>query len=237
LKLRDLPGIAYNMEERLKNAGINTPLELRHTSPERLRIICKGVVGDYWHKRLNFAEVDMRDSDYKSMQAMRHLSADQRKSLEGVKEILLSLCLTLERRMVDKNLFCKTIGFHTCYESGHSYNDNISISIPMQDGAEILKALKKRMLHYQKENHCEEVINTNVILISIYVGNFVDENMVQYGLFEDNSRKDKLRKTLYSLKDKFGSEKLMRAIEITDDGPARDVIGFGSVKDLHDVID
>jgi len=237
LKLTDLPGIAHNMSERLIKAGIHTPLELRHTSPERLRIICKGVMGDYWHKRLNFAEVDMKDTDYKSMQAMRHLSIVQRKSLQGVEEILMSLCLTLERRMVDKNMFCKTISFHTRYESGHNYNDTISMSIPMQDGTEILKALKNRMLHYQKKNGCEEVLNTSVILISIYVSNFVDENMVQYGLFEDNSKKDKLRKTVYGLKDKFGYDKLMRAVEITDDGPAKDVIGFGSVKDLHDIID
>jgi DNA polymerase-4 len=237
LRLKDLPGIAHNMSERLIKAGINTPLELRHTSPERLRVICRGVMGDYWHKRLNFQEVDMKDSDYKSMQAMRHLSMVQRKTMIGVEEILISLCLTLERRMVDKNLFCRTIGFHTRYENGHSYNDTINVSIPLQDGMEILKALKKRMQQYKKENQCEDVINTNVTLISIYVGSFVDENMVQYGLFENNSKKDKLRKTVYNLKDKYGSATLLRAVEITDNGPPPDVIGFGSVKDLHTSVD
>ena len=77
LRLKDLPGIASNMAERLQKAGIDTPLQLRHTSAERLRIICKGVLGEYWHQRLNFGEVDMKDSaDYKTMQAMRHLSKE-----------------------------------------------------------------------------------------------------------------------------------------------------------------
>ena len=56
--------------------------------------------------------------------------------------------------------------------------------------------------------------------------------MVQYGLFEDHSKRDKLRKTVYSLKDKFGLDKLMRAAELKDES-VKDVIGFGSVKDLH----
>jgi len=85
LRLTDLPGIAKNMAERLQNSGINTPLELRYSNPERLRIICKGIVGEYWHQRLNFGEVDMKDrSDYKTNQAMRHLSKDKRKTMAGI---------------------------------------------------------------------------------------------------------------------------------------------------------
>ena len=53
--------------------------------------------------------------------------------------------------------------------------------------------------------------------------------MVQYGLFEDNSKKDKLRKTVYNLKDKFGLNKLMRAAELTENTEIKDVIGFGSI--------
>ena len=235
MKLKDLPGIATNMAERLISAGIETPVQLRHTSPERLRIICKGVVGDYWHSRLNFAEVDMKDNDYKSMQAMRHLSAAQRKSVTAIEEILLSLCLTLEKRMVDTQVFCQTIGFHARYENSYdrSYNDTIHISVPLQDGVELLNALKKRMKQYQEANRCEEVLNTGVISLSVFVGDFVDENMVQYGMFEEQSKRDKLRKTVYALKDKFGLGKLRRAAELSDEEFVKDVIGFGSVKDLH----
>ncbi|MCW3083800.1 MAG: nucleotidyltransferase/DNA polymerase involved in repair [Bacteroidetes bacterium] len=236
MRLKDLPGIAGNMAERLQAAGIQTPVQLRHTSPERLRIICKGVVGDYWHSRLNFAEVDMKDNDYKSMQAMRHLSAVQRKTLYTIEEILLSLCLTLEKRMVDTTVFCQTIGFHARYENNFSYSDTIHISVPIQDGSELLNALKKRMKHYEDANKCEPVLNTNIISLSVYVGDFVDENMVQYGMFEDNSKRDKLRKTVYALKGKFGLDKLIRAAEIKEEEYVKDVIGFGSIKDLHDTM-
>ncbi len=238
MRLKDLPGIASGMAERLQKGGINTPLELRHASPQRLKIICKGVVGEYWHQRLNFAEVDMKDSaDYKSMQAMRHLSMIQRKSIEAVEEILLQLCLTLEKRMVGGKVFCQSIGFYIRYESGYSYNDSITTTIPLQDGTEILSALKKRMKQFQENNRCEAVLNTNAISLNVFVGNFVNEEMVQYGLFEDNSKKDKLRKTVYNLKDKFGLNKLMRAAELTENTEIKDVIGFGSIKDLHETTD
>ena len=238
MRLKYLPGIASGMAERLQKGGINTPLELRHASPQRLKIICKGVVGEYWHQRLNFAEVDMKDSaDYKSMQAMRHLSMIQRKSIEAVEEILLQLCLTLEKRMVGGKVFCQSIGFYIRYESGYNYNDSITTTIPQQDGTEILNALKKRMKQFQENNRCEAVLNTNAISLNVFVGNFVNEEMVQYGLFEDNSKKDKLRKTVYNLKDKFGLNKLMRAAELTENTEIKDVIGFGSIKDLHETTD
>lgn len=58
--------------------------------------------------------------------------------------------------------------------------------------------------------------------------------MVQYNLFEDNYKKDKLRKTVYDLKHKFGKQKVLRAVELKEGEVMQDVIGFGSVKDLYD---
>ncbi|MCX6295919.1 MAG: DNA polymerase IV, partial [Bacteroidetes bacterium] len=235
LRLKDLPGIAKNMAERLQRANINNPVDLRHTSAERLRIICRGVAGDYWHNRLNFGEVDMLDCrEYKSMQAMRHLSLLQRKEIENIESILLSLCLTLEKRMVDANVFCRTVGFNTRYENGSSYNDKINMNTPMQDGADILQVLKKRMTLFEALNKCDAVINENTTSLSVFVGNFVNESMVQYGMFEDNSKKDKLRKTVYALKDKFGLNKLIRGAELNNENTVKDVIGFGSIKDLNE---
>lgn len=237
LRLKDLPGIASAMAERLQKGGINNPLELRHASPQKLKMICKGILGEYWHKRLNFAEVDMKDANYKSMQAMRHLSAAQRKTINGIEEILLQLCITLEKRMVSNQSFCCTIGCYVRYENGYSYNDNINTNFPLQGGIDILTVIKKRMKSFQEKNKCENVLNLDAISLSVYVGNFVDETMVQYGLFEDNSKKDKLRKMVYGLKNKYGNNKLINAAELNEGYELKDVIGFGSIKDLHEPIE
>ena len=74
---------------------------------------------------------------------------------------------------------------------------------------------------------------SSFFVTGVFVGDFVDENMVQYGMFEEQSKRDKLRKTVYALKDKFGLGKLRRAAELSDEEFVKDVIGFGSVKDLH----
>jgi DNA polymerase-4 len=235
LKLTDMPGIAKNTAERLTKAGVKTPFEMRHASAENLKAIFKSILGFYWHCRLNFIEVDLNNlNDYKSMQAMRQLSREQRQSYESVNEILIYLCLALERRLVKRKNFAGTLGCHFRYINGEHWDDYLNLSNPIQDAAEIYRAIKERMDVYEKTNKQGSLLNQGLMSISLYVANFTDETMVQYNLFEDNYKKDKLRKTVYDLKHKFGKQKVMRAVELTEGEVMQDVIGFGSVKDLYD---
>ena len=66
----------------------------------------------------------------------------------------------------------------------------------------------------------------------VAVFRFIPADSVPLSLFEDHSRKDKLRQTLYDMKTKFGPDKLLRATELRDNPAYRDVIGFGNIKDL-----
>ncbi|MGH2574075.1 MAG: DNA polymerase Y family protein, partial [Ignavibacteria bacterium] len=106
VKLTDLPGIKEGMARRLITSGIKTPLELRHSSPSKLKSACSSIVGVYWYYRLNFSEVDQINNRYKSMQAMRQISKEQRKSVDILNQLFLTLCVTLERRMVKEMVFC-----------------------------------------------------------------------------------------------------------------------------------
>jgi DNA polymerase-4 len=40
---------------------------------------------------------------------------------------------------------------------------------------------------------------------------------------------------MHDIKSRFGSDKLIRAVEMTDGQVIKDVIGFGSVKDLSEL--
>ncbi len=242
LKLTDLPGIGHNTMIRLNKGGITTPLQMRYASPENLKAILRSVLGFYWHCRLNFIEVDVNgEQDYKTMQAMRHLSKDQRKSTDGINDIFLTLCLTLEKRMVQRQFFCHHIGFAIKYANGERWDDFIKVQMPMQDGIEIFKALTNRMNDFTTKTKTNSLINSGIISISVYVSQFIKSNLVAYNLFEDHSKQDKLRQTVYDLKERFGKEKIQRAVELKDEGTYKDVIGFGSVKDLeeeeHDIIE
>lgn len=234
LRLTDLPGIGHGMAARLQEGGIHTPLALRYASPEHLRATCKSIVGWHWHLRLNFAgEVDLgSNTDYKSMSAMRTISTEQRSTPERLDELLLSLCLTLERRMVRQQVFCQEMSFSCRYHSGKTYNYEVRFSEPKQDGPELYYIIGQRLLKFQEAHRCEPVLNEHLRSMCVAVFRFIPADSVPLSLFEDNSRKDKLRQTLYDMKTKFGADKLLRATELRDNPTYRDVIGFGNIKDL-----
>lgn len=234
LRLTDLPGIGERMAARLVAGGINTPLALRYASPEHLRTTCQSIVGWHWHLRLNFGgEVDLdANSGYKSMSAMRTVSAEQRHSPERLDELLLALCLTLERRMVRQGVFCQELSFSCRYLSGKSFNFEMSFPQPQQDGPDLYRMIRERLAKFRDAHRCEPVLNEHLQRMCVAVFRFVPAEAVPLNLFEDHTRRNKLRQTLYDLKTRFGADKLIRATELRDNPTYRDVIGFGNINDL-----
>ncbi|MFN5705686.1 MAG: DNA polymerase IV, partial [bacterium] len=232
LDLQDLPGISSNYARRLERAGITNPLKMRHTSAQVLREIFKSVEGYYWHYRLNFYEFDINSHAYKSMQAQRQISKEQRSSVESVEQVFMTLCMRLEQRMVKHGVYCKTIGFTARYSEPERWDDYFSISEPIQDGIELMNLIRERIDQFLQKYHAKPIFTTDVRSLGITVTNFVKKEDVQPNLFEDRSRQNKLRETVYQIKNRFGDIKLLRATELTENMVVKDVIGFGSVKDL-----
>ncbi len=232
LDLQDLPGISSNYARRLERAGITNPLKMRYTSAQVLREIFKSVEGYYWHYRLNFYEFDINSHAYKSMQAQRQISKEQRSSVESVEQVFMTLCMRLEQRMVKHGVYCKTIGFTARYGDPERWDDYFSISEPIQDGIELMNLIRERIDQFLQKYHAKPIFTTDVRSLGITVTNFVKKEDVQPNLFEDRSRQNKLRETVYEIKNRFGDIKLLRATELTENMVVKDVIGFGSVKDL-----
>ncbi|MCS6935490.1 MAG: hypothetical protein NZM35_10135 [Chitinophagales bacterium] len=232
MALTDLPGISTRMAQRLMIGGIHSPLEIRYSSPAKLRKACRSIVGEYWYHRLNFREVDIKNDEYKSMQAMRQISREQRASVDTIYEILLALCLQLEKRMVKHSLKAHTIGFSCRYEWGGRYDDFLHTDISVQGATELQEIILKRIRQKEEETGCEKIINTDITKMSVWVTDFHDAELIQLALFGDNLRKDKLRKVVYSIKEQFGFEKIKLAGELTETPVIKDLIGFGSIKDM-----
>jgi DNA polymerase-4 len=234
LKLTDLPGIADGMSNRLINAGIDTPLKLRYADPAVLKVACQSIVGVYWHYRLNFSEVDLSSNPYKNMQAMRQLSREQRASPESIENIFIALCMKLEKRMVAQGVYCKEFGMNIAYQNGQRWKYS-SKNAPIQEGTVIYHTLKAQLDKYAKEHGGKTLLHEGIAGIGINVSDFVTADVLQVELFEDNVKKDHLRKAVYDLKDRFGYDKLMRAMELKEGHSAayQDLIGFGSIKDMY----
>ncbi|MFC5411330.1 helix-hairpin-helix domain-containing protein [Larkinella bovis] len=235
LTLTDLPGMGHRMARRLEEQGILTPLELRYASPERLRAVCKSIIGWHWHLRLNFGDEMALDTGvYQSLQATRTMAANQRESAERLDEQLQSLCLTLERRMVRQAVFCQVVVFACRYRDGRHYGDEIKLPEPKQDSRALYHLIRQRFEQFQRTHPGEPVLNRSIRSLSVRVFRFIPAQAVAIPLFEDPVRKNALRKTLYDVKERFGSDKLMRAADLGKDPVFRDGAGFGAVRDLHD---
>lgn len=232
LALTDLPGIAKQMAHRLVEHGINSPLKLRHTPPHLLRKACQSVIGEYWHYRLNFREVDIQTDNYQQMQAMRQVSKAQRVSIETLHDILRALCMQLEKRMMHHEIRAHYFGYHFSYEERFHHEDKFRTNIPMQDGIEIYNTILSRVKITEEEIHGIKIINTTITSMGVFVTEFQNSSINQLALWDNKFKQDNLRKEVYNLKDKFGFEKILHAAELTKTPVLKDVIGFGSVKDL-----
>jgi DNA polymerase-4 len=167
------------------------------------------------------------------MQAMRQISKEQRKSIDTLNQLFLTLCLQLEKRMVKDNVFCNEISFFSKYENGFVWKDHIITEKPIQDGIEIMNLIKSHMLAFSKREKCEPVINPGLKQMGVTVQRLIYQELVQYELFNKDVSKNYLRKIIYDIKDKHGKDMIMRAIELKDEQVLKDVIGFGSVKDMQ----
>lgn len=233
LRLTQLPGIAQGTAKRLIDAGITTPLQLRYASPDKIKNALQSIVGLYWHYRLNFQEVDQVNHEYKSMQAMRTVSKEQRRSVDSLQQLVSGLCMKLEQRLVRQEVYCTDIHIYTRYENGKSWSDKIHSEKPLQDGMEMLNLIKLRMKKFEQAHQSEPIINNLITSICVTVNNFISGELLNLNLFEDTIKTNNLRKTVYDIKNRFGKDKVMKAAEMGDEQILKDVIGFGSIKDFY----
>jgi len=232
LKLTDLPGIASRNERRLQMIGIRTPLEMRHASPALLRKAFGGIVGDYWHRRLHFGEVDMYSNDLRTMSTMRTVSRPQRESRQALESMLISLCTRLEQRMVKGAIFCTQVSFFIRYLDGTGWDTAIKLADPVQDAMELRSYIQEKISAFQQQQHIETVFTNKVQSLGIAIQSFVSDKVLQYSLFDNKIKKDLLRKTMYSIKDKYGKNTVRKGSELFEPHVMKDAIGFGSVKDM-----
>jgi DNA polymerase-4 len=232
LKLTDLPGIASRNERRLQMIGIRDPLEMRHASPALLRKAFGGIVGNYWHSRLNFGEVDLYSNENRTMSAMRTVSREQRENRQALESMLISLCTRLEQRMVKQGIFCKEASFFIHYNDHTGWDTKVCLPQPVQDGIELRNYLLERIGNFERARNVETIFSSKVQSMGVGIQHFVSDKVLQYSLFDNRLKRDILRKTMYNIKDKYGKNLVRKGSELFTPNVLKDAIGFGSVKDM-----
>lgn len=232
LKLTDLPGIGNRTERRLNMLGLYSPLQLRQASPALLRKAFGGVVGDYWYYRLHFMEVDLVQNPYKAMSAMRTVSTQQRQSPQALEGLFISLCTRLEQRMVKQEVFCREASFFIRYLDHTGWETKVRFEQPVQDAVELRAYILDRIHEFERKHGIPTMFHDKTQALGIAIHRFIRDSDVQYSLFENRMRHDKLRKVMYGLKDQFGRDAVRKASETIAPNEMIDAIGFGSVKDF-----
>lgn len=234
MKLRDLPGIASANERRLTMIGISNPVEMRHASPALLRKAFGGVVGNYWHSRLNFGEVDMYNKhENRTMSATRTMSSQQSSNRQVLESMLISLCTRLEQRLVKGGLFCKEVSFAVRYRNFTSWDTTIKLADPVQDGMEMVTQIRGRMSDYEHSRGIDSLLTPQTTNLAVFISSFVKDTALQYSLFNNNIKKDTVRKVMYQIKDRFEQKNIVRkGSEMFNPYVMKDAIGFGSVRDM-----
>ena len=234
MKLTDLPGIAGRNERRLLLIGIRNPVEMRHSSPALLRKAFGGVVGDYWHKRLNFGEVDMYSkAENRTMSATRTISSMQSRDRQQLESMLISLCTRLEQRMVKGELFCKEVSFSIRYRDDTRFETSVKLADPVQDAMELRSYIKQRMADYERSRGLDTLFTDKVTNITVAIQSFMKGQVMQYSLFDNRLKRDTLRRVVYQIKDLYDQKNIVRkGSELFSPYVMKDAIGFGSVKDM-----
>ena len=232
LRLTDLPGIASANEKRLKKVGIYTPLELRSASISLLRKAFGGIVGYYWHCRLHFYEVDLYVNQTKSMGAGRTVASQQSASLQTLDALIISLSTRLEQRMVKQSVFCRQAIFVVGYKNRGAFKALFNFANPLQDAIELRSYIMQRIKEYETDCPSSPVLCKDVFSINITVQDFISQDVIQYNLFDNRIQQDKLRRTMYLIKNKYGKNSVRKACETIEADVMKDAIGFGSVKEL-----
>lgn len=231
LTLTDLPGIAKNNAKRLMTIGIRTPLEMRRSSDALLRKAFGGIVGNYWYNRLHFKEVDLYSNTYRAMSAGRTLSRKQTESKQVMDSLLIALCTRLEQRLVKQKVFCNQVGCAVRYRDFTKWDISIKLPDATQDALDLRNHIYSHIQAFERA-HNTTVFNSNTQNICVFISGFLSEEMMQGNLFTNNINKNKVRKAMYAIKDRFGRDIVRKASETIEPRVMRDAIGFGSVKDM-----
>ncbi|WP_078556714.1 DNA polymerase thumb domain-containing protein [Bacillus alkalicellulosilyticus] len=219
LPLREMWGIGSRLERRLNRFGIRT---VGHLAAFDLKKLEKefGVMGNqlYYHAW----GIDLSDLGAPIMQGQvsfakgQILLRDYEKE-EEIKCVILEMCEEVARRARRAKKAGRTISLGLGYsqeQMGGGFYRSLSVDEPTNLTMDVYKAcLRLLARHYRGEI---------VRQISITLSNVHDDSVQQLSLFEPNKPKQKdLSYVMDAIREKYGSNALLRAVSYTKAGTAR----------------
>ncbi|WP_085508764.1 Y-family DNA polymerase [Thalassobacillus devorans] len=216
--LREMWGIGPRLERRLNRMGITTVGQLAHYPLERLEKVF-GVMGNqlFYHahgvdlSELGAPIIQGQISYGKSQILLRDYHDPSQ-----VKHVMLEMCEEVARRARSNDKAGRTISLGIGYsktEGGGGFHRSRSLDQPTN----ITMDIYYTCLQLFKEFYEEKTVRS----ISISLSNISEDTSIQLDLFDTGrDRKRELGYVMDAIRDKYGSDALLRGVSYTEAGTA-----------------
>ncbi len=223
LKLTDLHGINVRNELRLKRADINSITEFYSSPLWKIKIAFPSINAYYWYLRLRGYEID----DFKSQRRTFGNSFALPKS-EGTSEellpILQKLCEKTGSRMRASGYKAKGVHLSLYFKNRVYWHEGDTLQRQIFDSRDIYKEAVRLL------GRCPQILPVHTIAVSCF--NLSQEKILQFDLFTDLERKERLVKAIDFINDSFGNFVISPARMVLTGDQIKDRIAFGGVREL-----
>lgn len=216
LKLTDLTGINYRMEDRLKKFKIYSPLDFYNCSLERL-IKMLGHWGRLWYFRLRGYEVDDYIIKNKTI-GHSHVLSPEFRTKEGALAVLKKLISKTGYRLRKENYWAGGVSLSVGFLDGGGFHQSKKTALFCDNRSFTQNA-------YSILKNCRWQGRPNYLAVSSF--NLVKNSSEQISIFKDIEKSKALSKTLDEINDEFGADTVFSASSFLAKDLAPDRIPFG----------
>ncbi|MFC0523048.1 UV damage repair protein UvrX [Pontibacillus salicampi] len=216
--LSEMWGIGSRMEKRLNRLGITTVGQLAHFPLEQLEKVF-GVMGNQLYYHANGVDISELGAPIMSGQISFGKSQILMRDYpdpEEVKYVILEMCEEVAKRARANHKAGRTISLGIGYskDEGGGFHRSRSIQTATNITTEIYDVCIELFHEFYR--------NQTVRKISIALSNIEEDEGMQLSLFEpERDKKRDLGYVMDTIRDKFGSDALLRAVSYTKAGTAK----------------
>lgn len=217
LPVRDLFMVGCSSAARLELLGIRTIGDLAHTDPAILESHLKSHGRTIWEyaNGIENTHIDARTkTDNKGIGNSTTLSSDVTTET-AARKILLELAESVAGRLRKANVLAGMVSVEIKYSTFESVSHQMQLASPSQSTQVIYEAAS-RLFH--------ELWNgMPVRLLGIRTSKLSDSQVRQLNIFDyvQNDKQEKLDKALDSIRQKYGSQAIMRGSFLEENGPRK----------------
>ncbi|MEK6556477.1 MAG: DNA polymerase [Bdellovibrionota bacterium] len=229
LKLQDVPGIGYKMNQRLNERGVHTMERLLTSSVAEMRSLWGGVLGERYYRLFRGEQIEMTKSEQKSI-GHSHVMPPKQRSHEGSKIVAMKLIYKTANRLrkagfmareMSVSIKCIGVSYElpTRYEKSFKFNET-------QDTSHFIGLIE--------DFFTQIPVSVKPLKASVVLSNFIHEAEHQLNFF-DNDKKNHLFKIVDRINEKYGKNAVYPSSLLKEMKSAPTRIAFTRIPELDEI--